>query len=244
LVVVVLRKHANAPRKKKLKEEVYCKFLSVPPKTSPLSASQPDPYAHLRAQGRDPSALLAATQQQWLSRGRGRGDLWVFGYASLIWNPGFGFAEQRAARIYGHHRALKMWSRINRGTPECPGLVFALLSGGSCQGLVFRVPRSEVPHMLQTLWQREMPTAVYEPTWVQCHTSRGPVSALAFVLPRSSPSYTGPLSAKQYQHIFAKATGRYGSTLDYALRTHTALLAHGIGDKALVQLLRQAGALA
>jgi glutathione-specific gamma-glutamylcyclotransferase len=212
-----------------------------------------DAYANLRTPGRDPEALLAATQQRWLARanpgGKGskglqgdkQGDLWLFGYASLIWNPGFEFTEQRPARIYGYHRALKMWSRINRGTPECPGLVFALLSGGSCQGLVYRVPRAQGEQVLKTLWQREMPTAVYEPRWLQCHTPQGAVQALAFVLPRSSPSYTGPLSSAQYRRIFAKAVGRYGSTQDYALRTHKALQAHGIADPALAQLLRQAG---
>ena len=64
----------------------------------------------------------------------GRDDLWVFGYASLIWRPDIEVAERRLSTVHGWHRALKMWSRINRGTPERPGLVFALLPGGSCQG--------------------------------------------------------------------------------------------------------------
>jgi glutathione-specific gamma-glutamylcyclotransferase len=194
-----------------------------------------DVYAHLRVPGRDPLALLQATQKEWLAQSRG--DLWVFGYASLIWNPGFAFTEQRMARIYGHHRALKMWSRINRGTPECPGLVFALLAGGSCQGLVFRVPRAQGAQVLELLWEREMPTAVYEPTWLQCHTPQGPIRALAFVLPRHSPSFTGVLSTTRYRQIFAKAKGRYGTTLDYALRTYKALQHHGIEDAALAHLL-------
>ncbi|RZJ07696.1 MAG: gamma-glutamylcyclotransferase, partial [Haliea sp.] len=73
----------------------------------------------LHSPGRDPAEMLAATLSQW----RGRGDLWIFGYASLIWRPEFSFAEERIATAHGYHRALKMWSRINRGTPECPGLV-------------------------------------------------------------------------------------------------------------------------
>ena len=77
---------------------------------------------------RDPAPLLDATRREW----GGKADLWVFGYASLIWRPDFEVAEHRAAKVHGWHRALKMWSRVNRGTPETPGLVFALLTGGCC----------------------------------------------------------------------------------------------------------------
>jgi cation transport protein ChaC len=78
---------------------------------------------------RDPAPMLANFLQQW----GGQDDLWIFAYASLIWRPDFEFSEQRPAKLHGWHRALKMWSRINRGTPAVPGLVFALLSGGSCR---------------------------------------------------------------------------------------------------------------
>ena len=70
--------------------------------------------------------MLGTVLDQW----GGASDLWIFGYASLIWRPEFEFAEKRPASVHGYHRALKMWSRVNRGSPECPGLVFALLSGG------------------------------------------------------------------------------------------------------------------
>jgi glutathione-specific gamma-glutamylcyclotransferase len=196
-------------------------------------------YATLRDPARDPAQMLARTLAHW---GGGK-DLWLFGYASLIWNPGFEFTEQRAARIFGHHRALQMLSRINRGTPEQPGLVFALISGGSCQGVVYRVPRSQGAAVLRALWQREMPTATYNPHWLQCHTARGVVSALAFVLPRSSPNYTGALSMPRYRKIFTRATGRYGSTRDYALKTYLALQQHGIEDGALRRILQSTNSL-
>jgi glutathione-specific gamma-glutamylcyclotransferase len=190
-------------------------------------------FAHLRDPNRDPDAMLRRTLAHW----GGRKDLWVFGYASLIWNPGFEFAEARMARVYGHHRALKMWSRINRGTPEAPGLVFTLLAGGSCQGMVFRIARAQGEAALRTLWAREMPTGVYNPHWLQCHTVRDKVQALAFILPRDSPSHTGELSSRQYAQIFAQASGRYGSTLDYALQTYTSLSALGIEDRRLRAIL-------
>ena len=86
---------------------------------------------------RDPEEMLLRATAQW----GGRDDLWVFGYASLIARPEFDATEHRVAHVHGWHRALRMRSRINRGTPEQPGLVFALLPGGSCHGVAYRVPR-------------------------------------------------------------------------------------------------------
>jgi cation transport protein ChaC len=166
--------------------------------------------------------------------------LWIFAYASLIWRPEFEVKEQHLTKVQGWHRALKMWSRLNRGTPECPGLVFALLSGGSCQGMVFRTPASDVKQTIEKLWVREMPNRVYTPRWLQCPTPQGTVNALAFTLPRSSPSFTGDLSPSQYRHIFQHAKGRYGTTLDYAQETLNSLKHHGIQDKALAALLEHA----
>ena len=96
---------------------------------------------------RDPAPMLARTMAEW----GGQQDLWVFGYGSLIWRPEFPFVERHPARVHGWHRALKMWSRVNRGTPECPGLVLALLPGGSCQGMAFRVDRAQVARILPPL---------------------------------------------------------------------------------------------
>ena len=176
--------------------------------------------------------------ERFLHQWGGKEDLWVFGYASLIWRPEFEFAEQRRAHVHGWHRALKMWSRVNRGTPECPGLVFALLSGGSCHGMVYRVPRHEVLEVVSRLWLREMVTGVYDPRSLSCNTAKGPVQALAFTLSRHSPNYTGELSEARYQQIFSDACGRYGTTHDYARQTLEGLQGHGISDAALARLLR------
>lgn len=185
---------------------------------------------------RDPAPMLARAHEEW----GGTSDLWVFAYASLIWRPDFDVAEHRLAKVHGWHRALKMWSRVNRGTPACPGLVFALLSGGSCHGMVLRIPEPDVPAVLQNLWLREMVTGVYDPKWLHCSTSEGPVRALAFTLSRNSPNYTGELAPLQYAQIFEQACGRYGTTLAYAQQTLEGLRAHGIHDHALKLLLAHA----
>src|SRR5687767_13657704 len=171
-----------------------------------------------------------------LSEWGGQEDLWVFGYGSLIWRPDFEYAERRPALVHGWHRALKMWSRINRGTPERPGLVFGLLAGGCCHGMVFRIPREEGRKVLALLWAREMKLAIYDPKWLTCHTTQGPVSALAFTLSKKSPSHTGVLTPEEYRRIFTEASGIYGTTYDYAHRTLEELKRHNIRDRGLEKL--------
>lgn len=208
----------------------------MPARPAPPAPRQPRPHTWDPAQ-RDGARMMADTLSQWRSLGP-RADLWVFGYASLVWRPEFQAAEQRIARVQGHHRCLQMFSRVNRGTPERPGLVFALMPGGSCTGLALRLPHDEVEAHMPALWAREMPNPVYDPKWLLCETAQGPVRALAFTLSRRSPNHTGPLSAEQYRDIFAHARGRYGSTLDYARQTLHGLRAHGIEDRALARLLK------
>jgi cation transport protein ChaC len=187
---------------------------------------------------RDPAPMLERTLADW----GGHDDLWVFGYGSLIWKPEFSYAERRPARVNGWHRALKMWSRINRGTPDCPGLVFGLLTGGSCQGMVFRIPKADGRQVLTALWAREMMLGVYDPRWLTCQTPHGPVKALAFTLSRKSPSHTGVLTEDEYRRIFSVACGKYGTTLDYAARTLEELKRHNIRDRHLERLLKMVDA--
>ncbi len=185
---------------------------------------------------RDPATVLARLHTQWGPAD----DLWVFGYASLIWRPEFAADEERPARVHGWHRALRMRSRINRGTPEEPGLVFALIAGGACRGRVYRLPRRDVQGEFERLWQREMPNPVYDPRWLPAITPQGVVPALAFTLSRRSPSWTGPIDDLRMVHILRHARGRYGTTLDYLLRTAHALRAHQITDREIERLLRLA----
>ncbi len=189
------------------------------------------PYADLHL--RDPEPMLDEAMRTW----GGDGDLWVFGYASLIWRPEFDSVEARPAVVHGWHRALQMRSRVNRGSPECPGLVFALVSGGSCRGMVYRIDRAEVPEQMERLWRREMPTGVYDPKWLSCRTTQGCVNALAFTLSRSSPAHTGAIPDAQMVEILRCAIGRYGSTLDYLLETANSLRGCGIRDTDVERLV-------
>ena len=170
----------------------------------------------------------------------GQRDLWVFGYASLIWNPEFDYDQRIAARIHGWHRSLRMWSHIYRGTREQPGLVCALLSGGCCDGVAFRIPRRQAGEALERLWRREMPSGVYDPRWVRCPAAGG--EALTFTLDRNSPNYAGDLTPAQLRTVFEHSRGLYGTTLDYVRQTHQGLLSEGIHDRKLEALLAHAPA--
>jgi glutathione-specific gamma-glutamylcyclotransferase len=185
---------------------------------------------------RDPAPMLERLRAQW----GGRGELWVFGYASLIWRPEFDAAEHRPALVRGWHRALRMRSRINRGTPAQPGLVFALMPGGACRGVAYRMREENAHEELERLWAREMPTGVYDPRFVPCLTAQGPVQALAFTLSRRSESYMGRLADEQLLHILRHARGRYGTTLDYMALTAHALREHGVRDREIERVMRLA----
>ena len=189
---------------------------------------------------RDTAAMLDQVRRQW----GGQRDLWVFGYASLIWRPEFDAAEHRPALVRGWHRAFQMRSRVNRGSPEQPGLVYALVSGGMCRGMVYRIHGHRAADELARRWLREMPSGVYDPRWLRCQTAAGDVLALGFTLSRRSPNFTGRLDDAEMLHILAHAKGRYGSTLDYLLRTAEALRAHRMCDREserLLVLARQRG---
>jgi glutathione-specific gamma-glutamylcyclotransferase len=166
--------------------------------------------------------------------------IWVFGYASLIWRPEFEAQEMRPARVQGWHRCLRMRSRVNRGTPDCPGLVFALVNGGACRGMVYRLPQADLEQQFERLWAREMPIGVYDPRWLPARTPQGTVPALAFTLSRRSPAWTGPIPDAQMLEVLTHARGRYGSTLDYLLLTAQALGAHGVRDREIERLVRLA----
>ena len=164
--------------------------------------------------------------------------VWVFGYGSLIWNPLMRFAERRLARVRGYHRGFYLRSKINRGSPEKPGLVLGLDRGGSCGGMAYRLHAEHVLEEFTLLWRREMIAAAYHARWVRLHTDSGAVNALTFVVDRSLPGYTGRLSDEDIVTTALGAHGHYGSCADYLLETATSLEHHGISDQRMRRLAR------
>ena len=122
------------------------------------------------------------------------GDLWVFGYGSLMWRPGFEFIERVPARLIGEHRALCVYSFVHRGTPEKPGLVLGLDRGGACRGVAFRVAEKNSAATIAYLREREQVTSVYREVkrsvWLE-NEARQRVSALVYVVDRGHVQYAG-----------------------------------------------------
>lgn len=167
-------------------------------------------------------------------------DIWIFGYGSLIWNPLIDFEERISARIFGYHKRFCLWTRIGRGSPDCPGLVLALDRGGSVRGHAFRVKAKNAPAELDILWKREMLNGSYAPCWMRCACEDGrQVTALGFTIRRDLPSYAGRLTQAQTAKAIAKAKGFVGPCCEYLFETERALIEAGIADAYITKLAKQ-----
>ena len=193
--------------------------------------------SHLKAQLKSDAELddsVVAT----LARRRRDGDVWLFGYGSLLWHPQVAHEETRKGVVHGYHRGLYLWSRINRGTPQRPGLVLGLDRGGSVSGLAYRIPDSISERELRALWRREMMLGSYHPRWLSFRSGSELLEVLAFVVDRKSSGYAGPLPDADMVAALRHACGRYGTCAEYVSRTVEALRKHGLHDRRLEQLCR------
>lgn len=184
------------------------------------------------------AASLAATLRV---RPRGAG-WWVFAYGSLLWNPLFPFAEARRASVHGLHRRFCLWSLASRGRPHAPGLVLGLDRGGSCRGVVYRLPAPAALAELHLLWRREMVTGAYEPRWLHVDCEGRRIVALSFVVRRRHAQYAGHLTIEAQADVIAVACGAFGSSADYLERTRVSLATHGVVDLYLERLAARVAA--
>src|SRR5262249_30696678 len=163
-------------------------------------------------------------------------DLWIFGYGSLMWRPGFPYLERVPVRLIGLHRSLCVYSFVHRGTPEKPGLVLGLDRGGACRGIAYRVAAVERGPTIAYLREREQVTSVYLETSRRVTLGTAPprdVTALVFLVDRSHPQYAGRLSLGRQVHLVRQGHGRSGATLDSVLSTIAEIEAKGCRDSGL-----------
>ncbi len=167
-----------------------------------------------------------------------RPNPWVFGYGSLIWNPGFRFLRSEKAVLHGAHRSLSIYSHRHRGTPERPGLVFGLSRGGSCLGVAFEVDAREWPQIFDYLQAREQDRGVYREAWRSVTLAGGTqVKALAYLVNEAHPQFAGRLDLGEQVRLVARSTGESGRNTEYVRNTAQHLLSLGIRDKALMQIV-------
>ncbi|WP_299496965.1 gamma-glutamylcyclotransferase [uncultured Shewanella sp.] len=163
--------------------------------------------------------------------------LWVFAYGSLMWNPTFHFSHVEPCTLEGYHRQFCIRDIIARGTSAIPALMLGVEEGGQCQGLGYEIPAAEVNNELELLWNREMLTGVYIPTWVEIITSANEtVPALTFTMNKAHANYLPGLSLEQVSQSIAAASGPLGRNSDYLLKLVDCLDELGVNDVAMSHL--------
>lgn len=171
-------------------------------------------------------------------------QFWIFGYASLMWRPGFAYLRCQAARLHGYHRSLCVYSHVHRGTPECPGLVMGLDRGGSCHGMGFEVAPENWQETLDYLRAREQVTSVYlekSKTITLIDTGRK-VEAVTYIVDRNHRQYAGLLNDDALERHVRLGQGVSGHCIDYVMNTLAHLRDMKIHDPALERLAMRLGA--
>ena len=199
---------------------------------SPLGCHDP---ARLEAERLSVESLDRSLDEA-LAAGAAGAPLWLFAYGPPLGGPGFAFVAKRVATIYGFHRDFCLWSRINRGTFERPGLVLSLERGGSCRGIAFRLAESTSREELRKLWRREMSLGSYPPRWLEGHAGPDRFPVLAFIANRHCSGYAGRLPLDEMVQSLATARGKFGSSAEYLFQTQAALESHGIRDERVRRL--------
>ena len=166
--------------------------------------------------------------------------MWVFGYGSLMWNPGFDFVRKEDAVLHGAHRSLCVYSYVHRGTPENPGLVLGLDRGGSCKGTAFAVHPKVQAETLDYLRKREQINMVYKEEQRKVRLASGEtVTAIAYLVNREHQQYAGKIDLETQYEIVARSQGQSGHNRDYVVNTSEHLDSVGTSDPALAWLSKK-----
>jgi cation transport protein ChaC len=173
------------------------------------------------------------------SEGGDGGDVWLFAYGSLIWNPAFHYEERHVGLVRGWHRRFCLSTILGRGTPDRPGLVLGLDRGGACRGVVYRVAGAKAREELSVVWRREMLTNAYQPRWGRVDLGGRSVPAILFTINRDDPHYAPGLDEATVAERMATAAGALGSASDYLFNTEEALRREGILDVSLERVARR-----
>jgi glutathione-specific gamma-glutamylcyclotransferase len=186
---------------------------------------------------------LQTSISETLKQQQSNSDIWIFAYGSLIWNPIFKFVERRVGTIKGWQRKFCLLAPVARGTRENPGLFLGLETGGSCQGIAYRIEKANIADELLLIWRREMIVGSYIPVWVKVidgHIDdRAEIDAITFVINRHHRMYAGNLPRDVVVNKIATAKGELGTCADYLKQTVEGLKTAGLVDEELFDLYNQ-----
>lgn len=177
----------------------------------------------------DPEAF-EASRQHILKQAETAGDLWVFAYGSLIWNPIIEVAEERRAHLDGYARRFCVWAPIGRGTPERPGLWLALDKGDGCSGVALRIEQKKWDEETRLLWRREMISGVYRPVMVPVDLGGAKAPCLVFLVNRQHDRYAHGISEAAKVEALARGAGSLGTCREYLFTLESRLKAHCLQD--------------
>ncbi len=164
-------------------------------------------------------------------------ELWVFGYGSLMWNPGFPYAERVAATLAGRRRAFCIYSVHHRGTYDRPGLVLGLAPGGATRGMAYRIAEADWPGTYAYLLEREQPTETYIEARRPVRLADGRrVECVVFLSDVAHPQWAGALSLDRQAELISGAVGLSGRNEDYLRDLVEHLAAEGIRDRSMQAL--------
>lgn len=166
-------------------------------------------------------------------------SFYIFGYGSLIWNPGFEYIDRIPARLLNYERSLCMWSISLRGTPENPGLVLGLTKNPNsfCDGIVYKVDTTLYDTVISYLIQREnTPYECYDVLWLPITIENVICYALCFVSKPDHPQYASNLTDNEIHNILCTAHGTNGTSFDYLEQTILALEKVNIYDESLYNI--------
>lgn len=167
-------------------------------------------------------------------------DIWIFGYGSLMWDPAIYFSEVRRARLCGYHRSFCLVDRSGgRGTEAAPGAMAGLGKGGTCEGLVFRIPAARAEVETEVIWRREMIAPCYDAVFAPVETAHGTVDALCFVADPEADMIDIDLPHADRVRYLATGTGLLGTSREYLENTIAGCRELGIEDPDLDALLAE-----
>lgn len=169
--------------------------------------------------------------------------IWIFGYGSLIWNPGFEYERKQRATLTGYARAFCLWSVHYRGNEQRPGLVLGLdpAKGVACEGMAYYVGAKAAKEVHQYLRKRELVSYAYHERLEPLQLKNGQqVQAICYIVDTSHSQYAGGLSLKEQARVISTATGSVGPNAEYLHNTAEHLELLGIEDpnmRALTKLV-------
>ncbi|HAE00987.1 MAG TPA: gamma-glutamylcyclotransferase [Rhodospirillaceae bacterium] len=179
---------------------------------------------------RAPDDTICERADAWIASMPDPQNVWIFGTASLIWNPDFPYCDRRRAAVQGWHRALCLFSTRYRGTREKPGLVMGLAPGGSCEGCAYRIDPDRLQEAARAIWLREMGNSSYEIIQLTAQTDIGEIQCYSFAPVSGHPQCAHGLPLEMIEATVLSACGQRGTNLEYVLKTVEHLDQLGIHD--------------